>query len=212
MGPELTGYPAIRETRKDSPIRNTAAADRWAGTQRGAETRAMSDDSRGRFELLVRALSGQVYRYAYWLCRDETQAKDLVQETFMRGWRSFGNLQDEHKARSWLFTTARREFLRHAVERRETCDTEPDTLPGNLGDPVAAAEIQTLRRAIAALPLRYREPLALQVIGGYTGDEIAELLGIRRNNVDQRLYRARRILRDRLSGEGPDVNKVVSTS
>ncbi|MDX2313635.1 MAG: sigma-70 family RNA polymerase sigma factor, partial [Gammaproteobacteria bacterium] len=65
-----------------------------------------------RFEKLVNAVSSDLYRYAFRLCRNKAMAEDLVQETFLRAWRFLDSLREEKKAKSWLMTTLRREFAR----------------------------------------------------------------------------------------------------
>ncbi len=146
-----------------------------------------------RFEKLVLALSSDIYRYAYFLCKNQELAEDLVQETFVRAWRFLGSLRDERKAKSWLFTTLRREFARQ-FERYQPRfdDVEPDLLPGERS---SQWEVLVVRRAMLGLPLKYREPIVLQVIGGYSGDEIANMLGVPRATVNTRLFRARQRLR-----------------
>ena len=156
--------------------------------------------SRERFEKMVNALSGDLYRYAYLLCRNEAQAEDLVQETFMRAWRFLDTLRDERKAKSWLMTTVRREHARQYERYQPVFDNvELDQIAGGREtDP----EIWTLRRALAELPLKYREVLLLQVIGGYSGAEMADMLDLPRATVNTRLFRARHRLRQALrSGE-----------
>lgn len=150
-------------------------------------------NSQERFKRLVLALSSDVYRYAFYLCRNEQLAEDVAQETFMRAWRFFDSLKDERKAKSWLFTTVRRELAR-CYERYQPGfdEVELDELPGSRG---TDTETLVVRRAIAALPLTYREPLVLQVIGGYSGSEIADILDIPRATVNTRLFRARQKLR-----------------
>ena len=64
------------------------------------------------FESLVRAYSSELYRYAYWLCRDRFTAEDLVQETFARAWKSWDDLRDDKAAKSWLYTILRNEHAR----------------------------------------------------------------------------------------------------
>lgn len=161
-----------------------------------------------RFEALVHALATDLYRYAVWLCRDQAQAEDLVQETFLRAWRSLDSLRDEKAAKGWLLTILRREharqYERHVPERDHEVD--PDDLAG--GSDSATAEITALRRAIAGLAEEYREPLLLQNLAGYSCAEIAQLLGLSPGAVMTRLFRARQKLRAALEGsEATNVNR-----
>ncbi len=150
-----------------------------------------------RFEALVNALGADLYRYAYWLCRDRARAKDLVQETFLRAWRSLDNLREEKSAKSWLITILRREHAR-GYERYtpEWQETELDEIAA---DGTSHMEVLHMRRELAALPEEYREPLLLQVLGGYNCDEIATMLNLSKSAVMTRLFRARQKMRASLS-------------
>ena len=151
---------------------------------------------------MVNALSADIYRYAFWLCRDRALAEDLVQETFLRAWRSFHSLRDEKKAKSWLITTLRREHARQFERiRPDFSDIELESIASNSVATEDQAEVELLRRALASLPEKYREPLALQVIAGYTGEEIGEMLDLPRATVMTRLFRARQTLQKKLNGE-----------
>ncbi|WP_280136463.1 sigma factor, partial [Aeromonas bivalvium] len=66
-------------------------------------------DKQKKYEALVHALHGDIYRYAYWLCRDPHVAEDLVQETYLRAWRAIDSLVDDKAAKPWLITILRRE-------------------------------------------------------------------------------------------------------
>lgn len=68
-------------------------------------------DKQRKYEALVRAYHRDLFRYAYWLCKDKSIAEDLVQETCLRAWKSLDSLQDEKAAKSWLITILRRETL-----------------------------------------------------------------------------------------------------
>ncbi len=153
-----------------------------------------------RFEKMVQALSGDLYRYAFMLCRNEAMAEDLVQETFMRAWRFLDSLRDDSKAKSWLMTTVRREFARQFERFRPPFVDDVD-FERIAGPREVDVEVWGLRKAIAELPLKYREILMLQVIGGYSGREIAELVGLPRATVNTRLFRARQQLRKALGVE-----------
>jgi len=147
-----------------------------------------------RFEKMVQALSGDLYRYAFMLSRNAAMAEDLVQETFLRAWRFLDSLRDDRKAKSWLMTTLRREFARQFERYRPPFVDDLD-LDQFTGAPGIDPEILALRKAIAELPLKYREVLALQVTGGFTGAEIAEMVELPRATVNTRLFRARQKLR-----------------
>jgi RNA polymerase sigma-70 factor (ECF subfamily) len=147
------------------------------------------------FEALVRAYSAELYRYGYWLCRDRFVAEDLVQETFARAWTAWAGLRDDRAARSWLYTILRNEHARlHERKRLDIADDQDvDAIEDRrLGDVSADLE---MRQALHALPESYREPLLLQVIGGFTCEEIAEMMNLTPGAVMTRLSRARLALR-----------------
>ena len=156
------------------------------------------DGKARQFEILVQALGGELYRYAYGLCHERGLAEDLVQETFLRAWRARDSLRDRQAVRSWLYTILRREFLR-GLERQRPEFRDPDSLVAVAPvDYDTRTEAFSLRWALARLPLEYREPLLLQVIGGFSCAEIAELLGLSVDATMMRVSRARRRLRGML--------------
>ncbi|HCB10164.1 MAG TPA: RNA polymerase subunit sigma, partial [Alteromonas sp.] len=85
-----------------------------------------------RYEALVRALHGDIYRYAYWLTNDKSTAEDIVQETFLRAWRALDSLQDEKAAKSWLITILRRENARRFERKQfDLVDFDEVSVAGN---------------------------------------------------------------------------------
>ena len=151
-----------------------------------------------KYEALVRAYSKDLYRYGYWLCNDPTIAEDLVQETFLRAWRGLESLKDESAAKPWLITILRREnarrFERKQFDLVDIDDTHvPDTISTGTEQEL---ENHLLRRQINKLEAEYREPLLLQVIGGFSGEEIAKILELNKNTVMTRLFRARNQLKE----------------
>ena len=155
-------------------------------------------DKQTKYEALVHALHGDIYRYAYWLCRDPQIAEDLVQETFLRAWKAIDTLLDDKAAKAWLITILRRENARR-FERKQfdlvDLDEHPLRDQGVLPSE-QEMEHEWLRRHIARLPAEYQEPLLLQVLGGFSGEEVAEQLGLNKNTVMTRLFRARNQIKE----------------
>ncbi|QFU22134.1 sigma-70 family RNA polymerase sigma factor [Shewanella eurypsychrophilus] len=151
-----------------------------------------------RYDSLVRALHADIFRYAYWLCGDKHIAEDITQETFLRAWRSLESLKDDKAAKAWLITIVRRENARRFERKQfDYSDVEQDQLEDHLSSSTEDnAELHLIRRQISKLEIEYREPLLLQVIGGFSGEEIAEILELNRNTVMTRLFRARNQLKD----------------
>ena len=153
------------------------------------------------FESLVSSFSSELYRFGYGLCHNNAQAEDLVQETFLRAWKSFDSLRESKSARSWLYTILRRENAR-LYERQRPDARAPEDLPevpvrGN----DTSIEAFVLRKQLSELKFEYREPLMLQVIAGFSTEEIGEIMDISANAVMTRLSRARRMLRESLQLE-----------
>ncbi|MSR10850.1 MAG: sigma-70 family RNA polymerase sigma factor [Gammaproteobacteria bacterium] len=161
------------------------------------------ENKRQRYESLVAALYQDVFRYAYWLCKSKPLAEDLVQETFLRAWRSLESLQDDKAAKAWLFTILRRENARlYERYRPELVDIEGQSIAENDElEPDSRMERELLHNAINRLESEYREPLLLQVIGGFSGKEIADILDLNNNTVMTRLFRARSKLKQEFNLE-----------
>jgi RNA polymerase sigma-70 factor (ECF subfamily) len=144
-----------------------------------------------------------MYRYAAWLSRDKSIAEDVVQEALLRAWKSLDALRDDAAAKPWLLTIVRRENARYFERRRlETVDID------NLTPSQAALlaekpddDVDDMRTAIFALDDDYREPLVLQVLMGFSTNEIAEQMGLKQGAVLTRLHRARAKLKETMDSE-----------
>lgn len=158
-------------------------------------------DKQRKYESLVRGYHRDLYRYAYWLSKDKAIAEDLVQETCLRAWKSLDSLQDEKAAKSWLITILRRENARR-FERKQFDLVDIDDYGNDAkvsDDPHHQQE--WLQAQIMKLDVEYREPLFLQVVGGFSGEEIGDILELNINTVMTRLFRARNQLKEMLDSQ-----------
>ena len=115
----------------------------------------------------------------------------------MRAWRSIDKLKDEKAAKAWLVTIVRRENARRfekyspvVLELEEALAEETEAM-----GPLENLEQQQMYQAIMQLEEKYREPLLMQLIMGFTNSEIAEMLGEAQATINTRLFRARKQLK-----------------
>jgi len=165
-----------------------------------------------KFDALIGHLSDDLYRFAFWLCKNDALAKDLVQETYLRAWKALDSLRNEKAAKSWIFMILRREFAR-LFERKVPPITSLDELEFDIEDtkpiqPDDKMEIDLIRDAILKLDKKYCEPLMLQVVGGFSCDEIAQQLDLSKSAVMTQLFRARSKLQTALTRESK-IGKVI---
>ncbi len=152
---------------------------------------------RQRITGLFESLRPDLLHFAQWLARDKAVAEDIVQESLLRAWRSRESLKESTSARAWLLTIVRREHARLYERKRLELVGLDEEMERN-GDAFSVeddSELQSLRAAIFTLPMEYREPLIMQVLGGFSTEEIARELELSSTAVLTRLFRARNKLR-----------------
>ena len=157
-----------------------------------------------KFNQLAETYGIDLYRYAMWICGNDALAKDLVQETFLRAWKAMDKLKDPKAVKSWLITILRREYAR-TFERKVPKFTDVDkvVVPEDSElEPEDRTEIKMLRQSILELAPKYREPLLMQVVLGYSCQEISEALDISKSAVMTQLFRAREQLKSKLRKDG----------
>lgn len=169
-------------------------------------TAAVTASTRGTvidFESLVRQYWRDLYNYAYRLSGNRHTAEDLVQESLARAWRSIDKLQSHKAVKGWLYTILRRENARR-FERYQPIQTDvpSEAIGAKCKTYDTSTEAFVLRRALRELPIEYREPLILQIIHGYSQQEIADRLDLTSAGVGTRLFRARQKLRAALGEQG----------
>ncbi len=161
----------------------------------------MSSDA---FTQLVDAHYVSLYRFALSLARNSSDAGDLVQQTFFVWAKKGDTLRDERKAKSWLYTTLYREFLR--VRRRDSRATSIESLPPDEQeiaaddvDRVARLDAPTVMAALQTIDENFRAPLTLYYLDDLSYLEIAEALDVPIGTVMSRLSRGKALLRNALT-------------
>ena len=144
------------------------------------------------FERLVAEHHAPLYRFALSLSRDESEAADLVQETFYI-WAAKGHqLTDPARVKSWLFTTLHREFLgkRRRLARfphHELAEVEAE-LP-NVPPPPERLDWSVLAECLAKVDPVFQAPVALFYLEDYSYNEIAAILEVPLGTVKSRISR-----------------------
>jgi RNA polymerase sigma-70 factor (ECF subfamily) len=134
-------------------------------------------------------------------CVPRADVDDLVQDVFLQAMRQLGALRDASAFGGWLAAIARNRGRDHLRHTRATEPLEDAAAAG--GDATAGFEAQAVLRALRALPEAYRETLALRLIEGMTGPEIAAATGLTPASVRVNLHRGMKQLRERLERGSP---------
>jgi RNA polymerase sigma-70 factor (ECF subfamily) len=179
------------------------------------------------FRVLVERYQGRAYALALRVLRDEEQARDAVQDAFLKVYRSLDRFEGRSSFYTWLYRLVmnvcldlrRRDRSDRHLEWDENLGTEPMAgaapLAGSEGSLGFAPADEALRRelreqlaaAIDELPEAARETLVLREVEGLSYAEIAEALGIPKGTVMSRLHYARRRVREILVSQAGDAAK-----
>jgi len=156
------------------------------------------------FEGLVRRWQGPLVNLAYRFCRDRGRAEELAQEAFLRAYRSLDRWRREAAFSTWLFALATNLYcseLRRIPARIVTLDdiaepSDPRAIDGGLEQ---ADQDRAVRRAVLALPAKYRETLILFYFHDMDISTTARSLSIPEGTVKARLSRGREMLRSKFT-------------
>ena len=147
------------------------------------------------FELIVRMWERSLFYYLRRLASSEEDAWDLLQETWLKTFRSIGSLRDPRTLPSFLYTTARNAAvsrLRNGRLGRElTCPLDEETLEVPCDDASVFDDAEQVHHSLDRLPLPQREILTLYFLEDLSHEEIARLLGIPLGTVKSRLHYAK---------------------
>ncbi|HKS74709.1 MAG TPA: sigma-70 family RNA polymerase sigma factor [Terriglobales bacterium] len=163
---------------------------------------AMTQAEENPLEVAVRGHARMVYRIAYSVLRDVAEAEDVTQEVFLRALRRQNVLSNIRDQKAWLARIA----WRVAVERNRNAKPNAGEVDDLRAEECSAEEAlwqkqrsSLLQQLIAALPDELRHPLVLSALEELSPREIAATLDISEAAVRSRCFRARQILRQRLT-------------
>jgi RNA polymerase sigma-70 factor (ECF subfamily) len=160
------------------------------------------------FEGIVRRWQGPMINLAYRFCHDRGRAEEMAQEAFLRAFRALGQWRRDAVFSTWLFALATnlyRSELRRIPARNVSLDSIPEPADARSFSGNSAAHLEdedrnlTVRRAVLALPAKYREALILFYFHDMDVTSAARSLGLPEGTVKARLFRGREILRGKLA-------------
>lgn len=171
------------------------------------------DGDEGAFAVLIRRYEPKLQVYVAQIVGTAEEARDLVQESFIRVWSNLHQYDPRFRFSTWLFRIAHNLAIDHLRRRRQPMmslelgeDDEGDEIRldpadsrrGPLGDLENRELAGALGREIAGLPQSYRELITLRHFIGLSYNEIAELKRLPLGTVKNKLFRAHSVLREAL--------------
>ena len=176
--------------------------DLEAGGERGNLAWNADQPRHERFERMTLPHLDAAYSLARWLTRNDADACDVVQEAFLRAYRGLPKWRGDSAFSTWLFALATNVY-RSELKRFPTVNLPIEEIaePGRAADQLtkveARSQYEVVRRAVLALPKRYREPVVLFYFHEKDVAAAARTMGLPEGTVKARLSRARELLRRR---------------
>jgi RNA polymerase sigma-70 factor (ECF subfamily) len=165
---------------------------------------ATLDGRNEAFGTLVERYDRAVYNLCLRTLRDVEEAKDATQEAFFKAFRGLRTFRPGAKFSTWIFSIAYHACCDRLARRKRYSDGEmtdrADPGPGPAQLVERLDEASTLRAAIDGLPEKYRAVITMYHLQGHQYEEIARVLDLPMGTVKTHLFRAKELLRRRLSG------------
>jgi RNA polymerase sigma-70 factor (ECF subfamily) len=171
-----------------------------------------------KFQDLVKRYEAKLYNFSLRMCRDPSDAEDMIQDTFLNVFRYLKNFRHETKFKNWLYKVAASTCFKKRRKSKFAPDKElsleeflpkdetekPDHVPQWALMPLDKLLNEELagviNKTIITLPKKYRMIILLRDIEGFSTTETAQILNLSPSNVKVRLHRSRLYLRDKLKG------------
>ena len=158
----------------------------------------------GAFEALVRETHRSVYGLVYRLVGNHDDAADVMQEAYLRIWRSLRSFRGDAAFDTWVYRVAANAALSHLKKRSrqpepvDPADLAPLERPAP--EPEEPLDVEALEGALTKLPIAMRTVIVMKDMYGFTLEEIAKQVGATEGAVKVRLFRARRRLAELMYG------------
>src|SRR5204863_3162156 len=155
------------------------------------------------FERMYRRYVGDVYRYAFAVMRNQPDAEDVTQTTFMNALRAFQRGERPEKPQNWLIAIAHnvcRQRFRQSARRPTEVAFDDDVGAQFVDTDDVAPSGEDIRRALSHLAFNQRAALVMRELEGRSYAEIGEILEVSTSAVETLIFRARRALREQLEG------------
>jgi RNA polymerase sigma-70 factor (ECF subfamily) len=160
---------------------------------------------RAALEDMIRTWEPRLLYFLRRLVRNEADAWDVLQETWVRVLNSIGSLSDPGSLTPWLYRVARNTALSHARSREPPHESLEDHPDESAGDPACGpldfADAEQVHRGLLTLSLPHREVLTLFFLEDLSVEEVATVLGVPPGTVKSRLHYAKRALRKVIAEE-----------
>jgi len=179
---------------------------------------AINSGQAEKFHDLVKRYEQKLYNFSLRMCRNPSDAEDMIQDTFLNVFKYLKNFRYETRFKNWLYKVAastcikKRRKSKFAPDKELSLDEflpndeaeKPDKVPEWAMLPLDKLLNEELsgiiNETILALPKKFRVVIVLRDIEGFSTAETAQILNLSPSNVKVRLHRARLFLRDKLKG------------
>lgn len=195
--PRTEHNPGFETNAPKRPSLNMSAESPYDSATEKRWLNALAQGDQSALGELYEHYGERIFRYTYRMLGNRCDAEDATSETFLRVLRRSAELRADGAFRTWLFRIARNLCI-DKMRQHKLLELPPE------GQLVTTEERTTLRlavhQALRDLPQEYREPLILCDLEDISAKEAAEVLQITVPALKSRLYRGRRVLRDKLGG------------